>query len=155
MHQPSPGTKRIIVADDDHSFALQVCQELRALGAKVLGPAPTEFYAMSLIGRQTIDLAILKARLYQESTFKVAERLTSLGVPIIFNASEVPDGWMELFRPVLVMKDMEAPAFAQKAYSLAHLAQPPMARTVSIPSASKLAPAQFFARSLARSKFGS
>ena len=43
--------KRILVAEDDYFLATDICRDLRELGATVLGPAPTSFYALSLLGR--------------------------------------------------------------------------------------------------------
>ena len=44
--------KRIVVVEDDYLLANDICRELRDLGATVLGPAPTPFYAKHLIGRK-------------------------------------------------------------------------------------------------------
>lgn len=42
--------KRIIVVEGDSLIGAAMIQQLEALGATVLGPAPTPFYALQLIG---------------------------------------------------------------------------------------------------------
>ncbi|QQR38027.1 response regulator [Devosia rhizoryzae] len=76
--------KRILVVEDDYLLANDVCSELRELGATVLGPAPTPFYAMQLIGNRKLDAAVLDVRLHGATVFEVADHLVGRGVPIIF-----------------------------------------------------------------------
>ena len=67
--------KRIVVVEDDFLLATDICRELRELGATVLGPAPTPFYAAQLIGRRRIDAAVLDVRLHGTTVFEVADML--------------------------------------------------------------------------------
>ena len=76
--------KRIVVVEDDFVLATDICRTLRELGATVLGPAPTPFYAMHLIGGKKIDAAVLDVRLHGTTVFEVADLLLDRGVPIIF-----------------------------------------------------------------------
>jgi DNA-binding response OmpR family regulator len=76
--------KRIVVVEDDYLLATDICRELRELGATVLGPAPTPFYATQLIGERKIDAAVLDVRLHGTTVFEVADMLNSRGVPILF-----------------------------------------------------------------------
>ena len=76
--------KRILVAEDDQNLARSISRELADLGATVLGPAPTPFYALSLITRRGVDLAVLNLKLYKSTVFEVADELISRGSPIIF-----------------------------------------------------------------------
>ena len=55
--------KRIVVVEDDYLLANDICRELRELGATVLGPAPTPFYATQLIGRRKIEPEFAPAEL--------------------------------------------------------------------------------------------
>lgn len=86
--------KRIIVVEDDFLLASDICQELRDVGATVLGPAPTPFYATQLIGNRKIDAAVLDIRLHGNTVFTFADLLHERGVPILFAtgcaAEEIP-----------------------------------------------------------------
>ena len=82
--------KRIVVVEDDFVLATDICRTLRELGATVLGPAPTPFYAMHLIGGKKIDAAVLDVRLH-------AHRLVRPQIPPIegshgFKACGVQNG---------------------------------------------------------------
>ena len=81
---PSLNGKRIVVVEDDFLLATDICRELRDLGATVLGPAPTPFYAAQLIGQRRVDAAVLDVRLHGTTVFSVADLLRERGVPIIF-----------------------------------------------------------------------
>ncbi|WP_375450710.1 response regulator [uncultured Devosia sp.] len=76
--------KRVMVVEDDYLLATDICRNLRELGANVLGPAPTPFYAMHLINRRRVDAAVLDVRLHGVSVFEVADSLMENGVPIVF-----------------------------------------------------------------------
>jgi len=76
--------KRILVVEDDYYLADEMCQDLRRQGAVVLGPAPTPFYAMQLLGRRGVDGAVLDVRLHGTTVFSLADELTRRGTPIIF-----------------------------------------------------------------------
>lgn len=76
--------KRILVVEDDHYLAAELSQDLVDLGATVLGPAPTPYYALGLLGRRGADAGILDVRLHRTNVFDVAEELISRNIPIIF-----------------------------------------------------------------------
>jgi DNA-binding response OmpR family regulator len=76
--------KRIVVVEDDYLLASDICRELREKGATVLGPAPTPFYAMQLIGNRKLDAAVLDVRLHGATVYEVADMLVGRGVPIVF-----------------------------------------------------------------------
>ncbi len=56
--------KRILVVEDDRAAGEALCAELRDAGAIALGPAPTTFYALQLLGRRGIDAAVLDTELH-------------------------------------------------------------------------------------------
>ncbi|MBD8066934.1 response regulator [Devosia sp. PTR5] len=76
--------KRILVVEDDYYLADEVCQELRREGAVVLGPAPTPFYALQLLGRRGVDGAVLDVHLHGKTVFGLADELVRRGTPIVF-----------------------------------------------------------------------
>ena len=76
--------KRVLVVEDDYLLATDICRALNDLGATVLGPAPTPFYALSLLGRRGVDTAVLDIRLHNSDVFEVADELLRRGVPMVF-----------------------------------------------------------------------
>lgn len=90
--------KRILVVEDDHYIADEICQDLRSEGATVLGPAPTPFYAMQLLGRRGVDGAVLDVRLHGMTVFGLADELTRRGTPMVFATGYGDDVIPERFR---------------------------------------------------------
>ncbi len=82
--------KRILVVEDDYLLASDICRHLRDLGATVLGPAPTPFYAQSLLGRRGVDVAILDVRLHGTTVYSLADELARRTTPIIFATGQDP-----------------------------------------------------------------
>lgn len=80
--------KRILVVEDDRIAGEQLCLSLREAGAIAIGPAPTEFYALQLLGRRGIDGAVLDINLHGASVFTLADELIRRGTPIIFAVEE-------------------------------------------------------------------
>jgi DNA-binding response OmpR family regulator len=146
--------KRIVVVEDDYMLATDICRTLRDHGATVLGPAPTPFYAMHLIGRKRIDAAVLDVRLHGTTVFEVADKLREQGVPIIFAT-----GWDRETMPGRFQETpmLTKPFDRKKLISEIHaMTKRPVARPVILTRHSQNgipleAPAQMFARALARS----
>jgi len=83
--QPDLTGRRILVVEDDYSVAVDICDDLRKVGATVLGPAPTSHYAYNLLlGRRGVDGAILDIRLHGADVFDLARELRERGVPMVF-----------------------------------------------------------------------
>lgn len=146
--------KRILVAEDDFLLATDICQKLRDLGATVLGPAPTPFYAMQIIGRKKIDAAILDVRLHGENVFGVADLLQEQGVPILFATGCDRNTLPARFRnSCFLEKPLDRKRLITEIVAMTHRPPAPLV-SVSRPQAAALpplAPAQTFARALARS----
>ena len=146
--------KRIVVVEDDFVLATDICRTLRELGATVLGPAPTPFYAMHLIGGKKIDAAVLDVRLHGTTVFEVADLLLDRGVPIIFATAMDRNAIPSRFHDAPVL---EKPYARKELVTELHaMTRRPLARPVRIaspilPNIPLEAPAQTFARALARS----
>lgn len=84
--------------EDDYFLAAQLCDELRRAGATVLGPAPTPFYAMQLLGRRGADSAVLDIKLHGTTVFGLADELVRQGTPIVFATGYGDDVFPERFR---------------------------------------------------------
>ena len=79
--------KRILIVEDDKALAADLCRGLADLGATIVGPAPTPFYAISLLGRRGVDAAVLDIHLYRTDVFEVARELLARKIPMIFASS--------------------------------------------------------------------
>jgi CheY-like chemotaxis protein len=148
--------KRIVVAEDDYLLATLVCRELEDQGATVLGPAPTPFYAMHLIGpngRRKIDAAVLDVHLHGLTVFDVAEVLQDRGVPFIFTTGSDSAAMPKRFDAVTVLqKPIASEGIAQELNKL--LSKPkPLHQVPRLPPPpfSHEPPVAHFARALARS----
>lgn len=83
--------KCVLVVEDDYVLAREVCNDLKSHGVHVLGPAPTMHYANLIIGRRSIDGAILDIRLHGQDVYPLVEDLTARGVPIVFATAYHPE----------------------------------------------------------------
>jgi DNA-binding response OmpR family regulator len=146
--------KRIVVVEDDYLLATDMCRILRDHGATVLGPAPTPFYAMHLIGRKKIDAAVLDIWLHGTTVFEVADKLREQGVPIIFatggDRSMLPGRFQDT--PWL-SKPFDRKKLVSELHAMTRrpAARPPMPIRSAPAGATLEAPVQIFARALARS----
>jgi response regulator NasT len=76
--------QRILVAEDEHLVAMQLCSLLGELGYSILGPAVDGESAMRLARTSPPDLALLDIRMPGKDGLVVAtELLSELGVPSV------------------------------------------------------------------------
>lgn len=147
--------KRIVVVEDDFILATDISRQLRSLGATVLGPAPTPFYAMQLINKNRIDAAVLDVRLHGTMVFEVADRLVAQGVPLLFASAFSQTEMPVRFRNALWLeKPVDTILLAEKLHELIcaparHSSRPAPLQMVP----SRWTPTQAFARALCV-KFG-
>lgn len=92
--------KRILVVEDDFVLAREICNELSAHGASVVGPAPTVHYARLVIGKRRLDGAVLDIKLFGEDVYGLADELMRDGVPILFATAYDTDKIIGRFRSV-------------------------------------------------------
>jgi CheY-like chemotaxis protein len=76
--------KNVMVLEDEFLLAIEASETLEELGAMVLGPAYTIESALKLVEEQRPDAAVLDVNIGGTSSATVAERLSNLGVPIVF-----------------------------------------------------------------------
>lgn len=80
----TPEILRILVAQDEVMSAMALKAQLEGMGHEVVGPAFDGRHAVELAGRETIDLAILDARLPRLDGLDAAEEIArTRAVPII------------------------------------------------------------------------
>jgi CheY-like chemotaxis protein len=148
--------KRVIVVEDDFLLATDLCRDFRALGATVLGPAPTPFYALNLIGsneRRKLDAAVLDVRLHGAMVYEVADILQRRGIPMVFatasEKAEIPKRFDSV--PVLT-KPYERSDVVQAVMDLMQRPAPRPTRPLLLPTTDLAGapPVIHFARALAR-----
>jgi CheY-like chemotaxis protein len=77
--------KRVLLVEDEYMIAQDMAFELNALGADVIGPAPSVERALSLVDREPeIDTAFLDLNLNGERAYPIADALLARGVQVFF-----------------------------------------------------------------------
>jgi CheY-like chemotaxis protein len=86
---------RVLVVEDEAYVALDILAELRSHGITVVGPTASSDEALALIGRETIDAAVLDVKLGDGDCTAVADALNERGVPFLlltgYGAERVPE----------------------------------------------------------------
>jgi len=81
MSQP----RRILVVEDEYLVAQDLAEDLRAMGADVVGPVPSVEKALEAVDRNAqLDGAILDINLQGSVIFPVADRLAERRIPFFF-----------------------------------------------------------------------
>jgi PAS domain S-box-containing protein len=89
--------RRVLVAEDEPTLAMELQAALTGLGCEVLGPATTVEEGLSLAlreGPRGIDIAVLDVNLHGRTVFPLAEMLQERGVPVLYATGygELPEG---------------------------------------------------------------
>jgi two-component SAPR family response regulator len=86
--------KRILVAEDDYLVALELVDQLRFLGAEVIGPFHDVASARGALPLEQPDIAVLDIKLGTNLVYPLADMLVETGVPFVFttgfDASALP-----------------------------------------------------------------
>ena len=84
--------RRILVVEDDYFAMRDLCAGLAALGAVVVGPAPTVAEALALVAREPdIDAAVLDVNLRGETVYPVADAMAARGMPFVLSTGYADD----------------------------------------------------------------
>lgn len=75
---------RILVVEDEFLLACALEEDLRALGAIVVGPCCNLAQAAAASRREKIDLAVLDINLNGVMVYPLAEDLAARGIPFLF-----------------------------------------------------------------------
>ncbi len=94
---------RVLVVEDEAAISLLLEDMLLDFGCEVIGPAARLAAALDVVGRETIDLAILDVNVAGEPIYPVAEALAQQGVPFVFSTGYGSAGIKDVYRdrPVL------------------------------------------------------
>ena len=77
--------KRILVAEDEYFIARYLVDDLRDIGADVLGPVATIADALTLIAAEPLDAAVLDVNLRGEMAYPVVDALLVRGIPVVLS----------------------------------------------------------------------
>jgi CheY-like chemotaxis protein len=75
---------RVLIVEDEALVAFQLEDMLADLGCAIIGPASRVGQALDLLGRQTVDAAVLDLNVGGELVYPVADALARRGLPYIF-----------------------------------------------------------------------
>ena len=92
--------KCVLVLEDDHELAREVCADLKSHGVHVLGPAPTIHYANLIIGKRRLDGAILDIKLFGKEAYGLVDILMARGIPIVFATTRQKEGIDARYRAI-------------------------------------------------------
>ena len=76
--------RRILLVEDDYYQAKELQHLLRAAGATILGPTDEIAEVVTLLERETVDVALLDINLGQEASYEIPALLRDRGVPFLF-----------------------------------------------------------------------
>jgi len=88
----SPGTTpTVLVVEDEFIVAFDLAETVRDEGFMLAGPYAHGNEALQMLDRDEPDAAILDVQLADGEVYSLADRLTELGIPIVFHSGhEVP-----------------------------------------------------------------
>jgi CheY-like chemotaxis protein len=76
--------KRILIVEDEPMIAEILASEMAAVGAEVVGPAPTDRAALHAIAIGRLDGATVDVKLMGQMCFSVADALAASNIPFLF-----------------------------------------------------------------------
>ena len=94
---------RILVLDDEPLISMLLEGWLTELGHEIIGPARSIPVALDLIGRATLDGAILDVSLGNEKCYPVADVLLEKSVPFAFSTGHSGEDIDARFKDVLLL----------------------------------------------------
>ena len=122
------GGLSILVVEDEFISGLMLCNEIGSVGGTAIGPVNSVVEALKEIEAQTIDLAILDAKLVDGSGADLAARLAERQIPYV-----VVSGYEKANLPVV----LRAAPFVSKPISMSLLLE--AIETVAMVSERRLA----------------
>jgi len=95
--------RKVLVVEDEMMIAMLIEDMLDEFGCKLVGPATNVPRALELIGKESIDVAVLDLNLDGKDTYAIADALQRKSVPFIFATGYASTGRRQEYgnRPVL------------------------------------------------------
>jgi CheY-like chemotaxis protein len=84
VNQPNLHGRKVLVVEDEMMISMLIEDMLDELGCRLVGPATKVQRALELIGKETIEVALLDVNLNGEATYVVADELQRRRVPFVF-----------------------------------------------------------------------
>lgn len=100
---PSLSGRRFLVIEDEPLIGLDIVAALEEAQAQVEGPVATAEKAFEVIGRTSLDGALLDANLHGRPVDDIASALTGRNVPFVFVTGHGRDGLPKSFREVAIL----------------------------------------------------
>lgn len=95
MPQPALSGLRILIAEDEFLLAVQLEDDLHAVGCTTLGPYSSVAHAAQACRDAQFDLALLDVNLHGEMIYPVADDLRARAVPFVllsgYGGSNLPE----------------------------------------------------------------
>jgi DNA-binding response OmpR family regulator len=107
-------SKRILIVEDDVLLAMDLAEQLEALGFDVVGPCMSVAQALSAYEEEGCDVAVLDINLGKETSEIVAKRLRAEEVPFIVASGYSNEQWPPVFLgEAAVSKPFQASALVE------------------------------------------
>lgn len=90
-------TLRILIVEDDIILAVDLAEQLTAMGYDVIGPCKSTDQALSVLKTETCDVAVLDINLGGETSEKVAMKLKADRIPFVIASGYNSDQWPSVF----------------------------------------------------------
>jgi CheY-like chemotaxis protein len=74
---------RVLVVEDEPLEALDYCDRLAEAGAEVVGPFGSVSEALDVVGRETVDVALLDYALADQNSEKLQDALATRQIPFV------------------------------------------------------------------------
>ena len=84
LSKPELSNRNVLVVEDEMMIAMLIEDMLDEFGCKLVGPATSIPRALELIGKESIEIAILDLNLDGHDTYAIADALQEKNVPFIF-----------------------------------------------------------------------
>ena len=103
MSKRELSNRKVLVVEDEMIIAMLIEDMLDEFGCKLVGPATNVPRALELIGKESIDVAVLDLNLDGKDTYAIADALQRKSVPFIFATGYGSTGLRQEYgnRPVL------------------------------------------------------
>jgi CheY-like chemotaxis protein len=84
LSTPDLSNRKVLVVEDEMMIAMLIEDMLGEFGCELVGPATNVPRALELIGKESIEVAILDLNLDGQDTYAIADALHQKNVPFIF-----------------------------------------------------------------------